>query len=117
MSLIDLQIFKLNTETNIIIPFIQSDYNLDVVNGSANLIKRISKKILTYKGSNRKLIFRPSKDDKTKYEKTKEFDWGNYFSYIYKANDSMKELNGNDAIKRQSRKLWKKFNVLMKFYK
>jgi len=52
MGLIDLQIFQLNDETNVVIPFIPNNYNLDVVNGSANLIQRVSKKILTYKGSN-----------------------------------------------------------------
>lgn len=87
---------------------------------SKNPDKRIFKgrlfKRFTHKGSNRKLIYRPSKEDKTKYVKTKEFDWGNYLSYIYKANNSMKEINGNDSIKRQSRKLWKNFNDIMKTY-
>lgn len=88
---------------------------------SKNPDKKIFKgrlfKRFTYKGSNRKLIYRPSKEDKTKYIKTKEFYWGNYFSYIYKANDTMKELNGNNIIKRQSRKLWKNFNDIMKLHK
>jgi len=88
---------------------------------SKNPDKRIFKsrlyKRFTHKGSNRKLIYRPSKDDRTKYVKTKEFNWGNYFSYIYKANNTMKDLNNNDCIKRQSRRLWKNFNNIMKNYK
>lgn len=64
-------------------------------------------KRFTYKGSGRKLIYKPSKEDKTKYVVSKEFNWGNYLSYIQKANNTMKELNKNDYIKRQSRKLWK----------
>lgn len=86
-------------------------------NPDKNIFKGRLFKRFTHKGSNRKLIYRPSKDDKTKYIKTKEFNWGNYFSYIYKANNTMKELNNNDCIKRQSRKLWKNFNNIMKLYK
>ncbi len=86
-------------------------------NPDKNIFKGRLFKKFTHKGANRKLIFRPSKEDKTKYVKTKEFYWGNYFSYIYKANDAMKEINGNDIIKRQSRKLWKNFNNIMKMHK
>jgi hypothetical protein len=85
---------------------------------SKNPDKKIFKgrlfKRFTHRGSKRKLIYRPSKEDKSKYVKTKEFNWGNYLSYIDKANNSMKELNQNDCIKRQSRKLWKNFNNIMK---
>lgn len=68
----------------------------------------------THRGSKRKLIYRPSKKDKSKYVKTKEFNWGNYLSYVAKANNSMKDLNKSDCIKRQSRRLWKNFNNIMK---
>lgn len=87
---------------------------------SKNPDKRIFKsrlyKRFTYRGAKRKLIYRPSKTDRTKYVKSKEFNWGNYLSYIYKANDAMKELNGLLSIKRQSRKLWKNFTRLIKMY-
>jgi hypothetical protein len=86
-------------------------------NPDKNIFKGRLYKRFTHKGANRKLIFRPSKEDKTQYVKTKEFYWGNYFSYIYKANKEMKEINGNDIIKRQSRKLWKNFNDIMKLHK
>lgn len=84
---------------------------------SKNPDKKIFKgrlfKRFTHRGSNRKLIYKPSKDDKSKFVKTKEFNWGNYLSYVDKANYTMKELNQNDCIKRQSRRLWKNFNNLM----
>lgn len=87
---------------------------------SKNPDKRLFKsrlfKRFTHRGAKRKLIYRPSKTDKTVYEKTNEYYWGNYLSYINKANDSMKSINGGDFVKRQSRKFWKRFNDLMKFH-
>ena len=80
-----------------------------------NLFKSSLYKRFSYKGAKRKLIFRPSKADKKVYEKSNEYYWGNYLSYINKANDSMKSINGGDFVKRQSRRLWKKFNDIMKF--
>jgi hypothetical protein len=61
----------------------------------------------------RKLIYKPTKIDPTKYEATKKYYWGNYLSYIYKVNDSMKTINESDAIRKQGRKLWKRFHTLM----
>jgi len=85
---------------------------------SKNPDKRIFKsklfKRFSYRGSKRKLIYRPSIDDKTKYVKTKEYNWGNYLSYVYKANFTMREINQDDSIKKQTRKFWKNFNHLMK---
>lgn len=87
---------------------------------SKNPDKRIFKsklfKRFTHKGAKRKLIYRPSKNDKTKYEKSKEYNWGNYISYVAKADNTMSELNNHHSIKRQSRRLWKNFNRLMKKY-
>lgn len=71
-------------------------------------------KRFTHRGANRKKIFRPSKSDPTKYEETNEYYWGNYLSYINKANDSMLSINGTDSIKRQSRKFWNRFHKLLK---
>lgn len=85
---------------------------------SKNPDKKIFKgklfKRFTYRGSKRRLIYRPSKIDHIKYVKTKEFNWGNYLSYIEKANNTMKEINNNNCIKKQSRRVWKNFNSLMK---
>lgn len=87
---------------------------------SKNKDKRIFKpklfKRFTYRGAKRRLIYRPLKDDNTKYEKTKEFNWGNYFSYIYKADDTMKTINKTNSIRHQSRKLWRFFYLQLKKY-
>lgn len=84
-------------------------------NPDKSLFKSRLYKRFTHRGAKRKLIYRPSKTDKTIYKKTNEYYWGNYLSYINKANDSMKTINGDNLIRRQSRKFWKKFNDLMKF--
>lgn len=87
---------------------------------SKNPDKRIFKsklyKRFTHRGSGRKLIYRPSKEDKTKYVASKEYSWGNYLSYVYKAENEMKDINDSSYIRRQSRKLWKNFNLLMEKY-
>lgn len=87
---------------------------------SKNPDKRIFKsrlyKRFTHRGAKRKLIYKPSLEDPKKYIKTKKYYWGNYMSYIYKANDSMMSINQSDVIKRQSRKFWKNFHKLMKFH-
>jgi hypothetical protein len=45
--------------------------------------------------------------------KTYHYDWGNYLSYVEKANVSFSVFNGGDNIKKQSRKSWSRFNELM----
>ena len=85
-------------------------------NPDKSLFKSRLYKRFTHRGAKRKLIYRPSKADKTVYEKTNEYYWGNYLSYIDKANNSMKSINGDNSVKKQSRKFWKKFNDLMKFH-
>lgn len=85
---------------------------------SKNSDKRIFKsrlyKRFTYRGAQRRLMYRPSITDAAHYVPTKKYDWGNYLSYLNKANDSMRSLNGNDVIKKQSRRFWYKYHVLMK---
>lgn len=85
-------------------------------NPNKNIFKSRLYKRFTHKGSKRKLIFRPSKDDNTKYVASKEYSWGNYLSYVYKADYTMKDLNDSNYIKRQSRKMWQNFHRLMKMY-
>lgn len=70
----------------------------------------------TYKGANRKMKFRPLINEPKKYVKTKEYDWGNYLSYVNNTNKKMYSLNNCNAIKRQTRKVWGRFNSLMKFH-
>ncbi|MBN2595374.1 MAG: hypothetical protein JXR82_01150 [Marinifilaceae bacterium] len=87
---------------------------------SKNPDKRIFKsklyKRFTHIGAKRKLIYHPMKDDKTKYVKTKKYSWGNYLSYINKAEDTMRTINKSNSIKKQSRKLWRYFHLQMKKY-
>ena len=83
-------------------------------NPDKNLFKSRLYKRFTHRGAKRKLIYRPSKSDQAVYKKTNEYYWGNYLSYINKANDSMKSINGGNFVKKQSRKFWKQFNDLMK---
>ena len=63
-------------------------------------------KRFTYKGSKRRMI----RNGKTK---TYRYDWGNYLSYVEKANVVFRAFNNGDQIKRQSRKSWSRFNELM----
>lgn len=63
-------------------------------------------KRFTYKGSKRRMI----RNGKTK---TFRYDWGNYLSYVEKANAAFKEFNNGEQIKKQSRKSWSRFNELM----
>jgi hypothetical protein len=63
-------------------------------------------KKFTYKGALRRMI----QNGKTK---TYRYDWGNYLSYVEKANITFRYFNKGDNIKRQSRKSWSRFNTLM----
>lgn len=87
---------------------------------SKNPDKRIFKsrlyKRFTHIGASRKLIYRPLKNKPSIYLKTNEFYWGNYLSYIYKANFVMKSINGSDVITHQGSKIWNRFNLLLKYY-
>lgn len=76
----------------------------------SNLYKRF-----THRGAKRKLIYKPEKDNPKVYKITKKYYWGNYISYINKANYSMRELNGNDSIKKQGRRFWNHFHLLLQF--
>lgn len=88
---------------------------------SKNPDKRIFKsklyKKFTYIGSKRKLIYQPSKEDCYKYIKTKRYDWGNYLSYVKKADKVMYDLNNGNYIQKQTKKMWGNFHKLMEIYK
>lgn len=89
-------------------------YALFSKNPDKRLFKSSLYKRFTYKGASRKLIYRPSKHNPKIYKKTKEYNWGNYLSYVYKANNSMETINGNNVIRKQTRKLWGQFHLLLK---
>lgn len=83
-------------------------------NKNHNLFEERLYKRFTYKGAKRRLIYKPDPKSETGYSKTKEQYWGNYISYLEKANRVMKSINGDDTIKSQYSKFWSKFGKEMK---
>lgn len=75
----------------------------------ARLYKRF-----THVGSKRRLKWLPDLGSPTGYSRSVQYDWGNYISYLDKANSVMKEINGDDTIKNQYRKVWKHFHKIKK---
>ena len=71
-------------------------------------------KRFTHVGSERRLRWLPDPSSPTGYSKSTQFDWGNFISYLDKANEVMKEINGDDTIKRQYRNVWRKFHEVKK---
>jgi hypothetical protein len=69
-------------------------------------------KRFTHVGSNRRLKYLPDPKSPTGYSKSTQFDWGNFISYLNKANSAMKPINGDDTIKNQYSKVWTKFHVI-----
>ncbi|WP_425237100.1 reverse transcriptase domain-containing protein [Ulvibacterium sp.] len=67
-------------------------------------------KRFTHVGSKRRLKWVPDPGSPTGYSRSVHYDWGNFISYLNKANEVMKEINGDDTIKRQYRKVWSKFH-------
>lgn len=90
-----------------------TSFAINSKNPDKSLFKSRLYKRFTYQGSKRKMIFRPSKFDKNKYEKSKKYYWGNYLSYSNKANDTMLSINIHPLIKNQTRKFWSKFHKLV----
>jgi hypothetical protein len=83
-------------------------------NKSHNLFERRLYNRFTYKGAKRRLIYKPVPNSATGFSKTIEQYWGNYISYLEKANRVMKQINGDDSIKNQYSKFWTNFNKQMK---
>lgn len=83
-------------------------------NKSHNLFENRLYKRFSYKGAKRRLIYKPDNKSPNGYKKTKEQYWGNYISYLQKANRVMKTINGDDTIKKQYSKFWVKFGSEMK---
>lgn len=75
----------------------------------ARLYKRF-----THLGSKRRRRYFPDNSSPTGYRESKEYDWGNFISYLNKANSVMKAINGDDTIKNQYRKVWNKFHDIKK---
>jgi len=71
-------------------------------------------KRFTHLGSQRRLKWLPDENSPTGYSPSKHFDWGNFISYLNKANHVMKEINKDDTIISQYRKVWNKFHEIKK---
>lgn len=85
-------------------------------NADKNLFKARLFRRFTYKGAGRKAKYRPLPNNPKVFIKTKEYNWGNYISYVNNANEIMRLFNSNNNIKRQCRRAWAKFNKLMKMH-
>jgi Reverse transcriptase (RNA-dependent DNA polymerase) len=83
-------------------------------NKNHNLFEERLYKRFTYKGAKRRLIYKPDPKSETGFSKSKEQYWGNYISYLEKANRVMKPINGDDTIKKQYSNFWPNFGKEMK---
>jgi hypothetical protein len=83
-------------------------------NKNHNLFEQRLYKRFSYKGAKRRLIYKADPKSETGYSKSKEQYWGNYISYLEKANRVMKPINGDDTIKKQYSKFWPNFGKEMK---
>ncbi|WP_343604812.1 reverse transcriptase domain-containing protein [Fluviicola sp.] len=71
-------------------------------------------KRFTHLGAKRRLkwLVDPKRPDS--YIRSTQQDWGNFLSYLNKANSVMKSINGDDTIAKQHRKTWRKFHEVKK---
>ena len=67
-------------------------------------------KRFTQVGSKRRLRWLPDPDSPTGYSRSNQYDWGNFISYLNKANYVMKRINCDDTIIRQYRNVWRNFH-------
>jgi len=75
-------------------------------------------KRFTHLGSKRRLKWLPDASSPNGYKRTTQTDWGNFISYLNKANNVMKEINGDDTIVKQYSKVWSHFHrIKEKTYK
>lgn len=83
-------------------------------NKTHNLFEERLYKRFTYKGAKRRLKYKPDPKSETGFSISKEQYWGNYISYLEKANRVMKPINCDDTIKKQYSKFWPNFGKEMK---
>lgn len=68
----------------------------------------------SYKGAERRLIWKKDPKSDTGYSRSTEYYWGNYISYLEKANRVMYPINKEDIIKKQYSRFWPNFGKEMK---
>lgn len=71
-------------------------------------------KRFTHIGAKRRLKWKSDFNSFTGFTRSTEYDWGNFISYCNKANKVMKEINKDDSISAQYRKIWRKFHEVKK---
>lgn len=71
-------------------------------------------KRFTHIGSKRRLRWLPDTNSPTGYSRSTQNDWGNFISYLNKANFVMKDINQDDTIANQYRMVWNKFHEVKK---
>lgn len=71
-------------------------------------------KRFTHIGAKRRLKWLVDPQRPDSYIRSTQQDWGNFLSYLNKANSVMKNINGDDTISKQHRKTWKKFHDVKK---
>lgn len=69
-------------------------------------------KRFTHVGARRRLKWYKDPNSPTGYSRSTQYDWGNFISYVNKANHVMKDINGDDTIIKQSSKIWQRFHEL-----
>ena len=81
-----------------------------VNNKSDKLFETRLYKNFTHVGSKRCLKWIVDPDDPTHYKRSTHMNWGNFISYLNKANSVMKDINEDDTIINQYRKVWNNFH-------
>lgn len=69
-------------------------------------------KRFTHVGAKRRLKWIADSTSPTGYKRTTIYDWGNFISYLNKANSVMFKINKDNNIAKQYRKVWNKFHIL-----
>lgn len=77
---------------------------------------RLYKKF-THLGAKRRLKWLPDTNSPSGYSRSAQTDWGNFISYLNKANLVMKEINKDDAIAKQYKRIWNNFHEVKKIAK
>ena len=71
-------------------------------------------KRFTHLGAKRRLKWKPDSSSPSGFKRTTKYDWGNFISYLRKADNVMADINHNKSISAQGRKIWPKFHRLKK---
>lgn len=71
-------------------------------------------KRFTHLGAKRRLKWLPDASSPSGYSPSTQTDWGNFISYLNKANFVMGEINKDNTIANQYKKVWNNFHEIKK---